>query len=154
MPTSKKIVIVIVGIIILLLVSIFVRNILTPNEVITNDAPQDSNLAVKKITVQEKYNDGEFTLYGAIVTERPCEDITITDNSLSSEEGVVVLTVNTGSPVKNCDAIITDQIFEYSFEASENVQLKGLLNGNPVEFNRIKIPSDEAFVNPIGYTKG
>lgn len=118
----------------------------------TNSALEQGSTLAKKITIQEKYSDGKFTIFGAIQTPTPCHSISLTSSKV--EEDTYMVSIMTKESTDPCAQVITDQTFEYSFAAPEDTKIVGSLDGEVVEFNRIRIPEGEDFVNPIEYTKG
>jgi len=154
MSLLKKLFVLLAAIILISLVSVLIRSILTTDESLGDSTDTEtSSLLVEKITIQEKYEKGDLTIFGSVVTNNPCNGLIISSEKIvdNTYEIFIETQEDDGPP---CDDLITDQLFEYTLQAPEDSVLVGFFNGNPIEFNRIKLGEGQEFSNPIDYTKG
>lgn len=155
MSIYKKIIVVLIIVVVALAVIVFIKKERTqqiPSD--TNPISQKTNgTPVRRVTLQEKFADDSYAIFGVIPTPTPCYRVEVTSAKTGDNTYIIsLMTQSTQRPDEMCAQVVTNQAFEYTFDAPEDAVFVGAIDGEIVEFNRVRLPKGEEFIDPIEFT--
>lgn len=124
----------------------------------TTNATSSDGLTKNLITARHQYNPDQslHIIAGETDVPTPCHilDTEVDIGESQPEQVSVNFTANVDDSDQVCAQVITPARFKVTFEASENAEISGTYNGEPVELNLLEVGPDENLEEFQVYTKG
>ena len=102
-----------------------------------NTQPQTAYDSVTRIDAKHFFINGTHTLVGEISLPTPCDLLNWTSRVAESQPEQVTIEFSVVNNAESCAAVITQQRFKLSFDASKDATMKALFMDREVELNLI-----------------
>ncbi len=106
----------------------------TENETGNTQSPYDS---ITRIDGKHYFIDGKHTVVGEILMPTPCDLLNWDSSIAESMPEQVAIGFTVVNTTDMCAQVVTPQIFQVAFDASEQASISATLNGRSVELNLI-----------------
>jgi hypothetical protein len=109
---------------------------------------------ISDITLDTKYQykDGKHFFAGSVETPTPCYSV---ETNVIKEAGMTEIQIITTPPDADimCSQVVTEQMFNISFEGAQDEIIIATLNGEIVNLNLFEVPQDQTIQDFIIYNK-